>query len=129
MREIKFRAWLDFWPKPAYPFLASVITLSMGVIDGRKRYHIKFQCFEGQYETNIEPERLMQYTGLHDKNGEEIWEGDVISTLYGNITFKIPETYFLLAKRPDDFIKEIEVIGNIWENSGSEVVQIKKPAE
>ena len=57
MREIKFRAWNNA-EKKMYP----------EVEDIRERYEIY----------------LMQYTGLKDKNGKEIYEGDIVEYKYLN---------------------------------------------
>lgn len=63
MREIKFRAWDE-----------DNNIMYLGVFDwGEGECWRKFRV-----ETIGDIPNLMQYTGLHDKNGKEIYEGDII---------------------------------------------------
>jgi len=128
MREIKFRAWLKgFWgggeiypAKMSEPFLITDITDWCG-ISKFKDFHLK-DCV------------IMQFTGLLDKNGKEIYEGDILLTnqvhkheiVFSHGSFKALEMAPMFSMRFGDFyLHDIsdfqdkitsEVIGNVWEN-------------
>ena len=79
MREIKFRGW--------YPSVKKMRNFSDGIIiaDDQDRYGMFFKCTEGN--VFLSKCEVMQFTGLKDKNGKEIYEGDIVK--FGQYEYQI----------------------------------------
>lgn len=141
MREIKFRAW-------------DKKTKKMRAVNSIV-FHYEEECFDFDnsrlpkvvnlwgkdiiedkaivLHREIKDVELMQYTGLKDKNGKEIYEGDVVKKVDTNglgwhrernckVSFD-KEGYWLLTTEYGDGywigevdIEQLEVIGNIFDN-------------
>ena len=124
MREIKFRAWDKNLKQ-----MVEVMTLSFrcGHIDCVHHAH---EHKGGHYLTNGEKDyNLMQYTGQKDRNGKEIYEGDIVREVIWkpdqkeDIRHKIKwyprNCSFGFSGRMqicEADARDWEVIGNIYEN-------------
>lgn len=117
MREIKFRAW------DAHKRMWTEYRIHDGVV-----YFLDKSTgvWVGKYDKRYKEFDLMQYTGLKDMKGKEIYEGDIVihHSKMCKIIFNVEEARFVL--RDDEFELEIpftnnnnkrmEIVGNIYEN-------------
>ena len=130
MRELKFRAWIK-----NYNCYADVLGFE------QDRLFVQFQSGErAQHRLYvlIEDCILEQYTGLKDKNGKEIYEGDIVEYdwyVRNDKAYRVKEKVVfddMGARLGNDRIRNcsnVEVIGNIHENAdllGKEWVQHRK---
>lgn len=118
MREIKFRAWNKNLKKM---YKIGQITLEKGTwnYEPDNREYIGMSI---PYQPSFV---LMQYTGLKDKNGREIYEGDIVTCGDKNIKYLIEWQDTGLKGRQwnnSSYIglkywqKDLEVIGNEFDN-------------
>ncbi len=120
MREIKFRFWHRFDKQmyPVYDLQGDTATGTLcSLIVNKSKNHVN------RMPTRIENGELMQYTGLKDKNGKEIYEGDIVQMpnwLYPvEVIFSLPKCRFCCQLKGgiNDYIPlHSVVIGNIHEN-------------
>jgi len=115
-REIKFRAW----HKEEKQMLQKIKALYFDK-DGLRGWAAIYIEGKERGEGNFQPGEveIMQYTGLKDKNGKEIYEGDIIEYLgYDGKKYKqkCPNlTAFHFWQETEDN-ETVLVIGNIYEN-------------
>lgn len=102
MREIKFRAWFSKEPDWCNQLFYSDEEGQLG---------------DWFSECLHEGDAIfMQYTGLKDKNGKEIYEGDVLKIFEGKYVVRDMRQLFFHYRSDGWYETKIEVIGNIYEN-------------
>ncbi len=132
MREIKFRAWDK---KLKIMRIVEMLRCSKtGKILGVKVWENTGERpfeFIDTYQSEKDRFVIMQYTGLKDKNGKEIYEGDILKigwagSFYIGVVEYDAKSACYMFKSNDKFVSLntftlspaawIEVIGNIYEN-------------
>lgn len=119
MSKFQFRAWdgkiMRYAFLVARPQFADVLMIMQDEDFAREQY-------------NLQEWKVMQFTGLFDKGGNAIWEGDIIKYIPFNynsdlIYVQCPTLdnfhwYSELQSMFEDFEDkcQIEVVGNIYEN-------------
>jgi hypothetical protein len=138
MREIKFRAW---WQHDKYNHDGAMY--GVGAVDWTKpdfgeperelcQHPTQVALVDYPYEVGTyqklgwnENCTLMQYTGLKDKNGVEIYEGDIVEEPGSRyeVVYHADGFYMRDMHEPDNMLIQLrhgylhcEVIGNIYEN-------------
>ena len=110
MREIKFRGFNKGTKKWYYGFFTRTEYTGDYWIDGRT-------------SGIVEEDSIGQYTGLKDKNGVEIYEGDLVK--FGALTHKViwneeRASFVLMFEKKSFYMSDMDrekynVVGNIYE--------------
>lgn len=126
-REIKFRAW-DKKVGQMINHIASIVWDFNGrpiLLKSIYDLEIKDGQNSGTYERLINQIVLMQFTGLKDKNGNEIYEGDIFMdeedgstnyVIWDEILGGWDTNEWYDPKDLVDHASSLEIIGNIYEN-------------
>jgi uncharacterized phage protein (TIGR01671 family) len=124
MREIKFRAWIFQEERMAdvldLEFRHNRIRVDHSDMDGSHAFYSNIGNKKPRYI-------LMQYTGLKDNNGKEIYEGDVLHHNYyqekGIVIWHASQSRWALEysdKKTQELFPidslSFKILGNIYEN-------------
>ncbi|MEC2873215.1 YopX family protein [Bacillus bombysepticus] len=120
MREIKFRVWDKVIPRDLQEVEDGVASGEIVEWDYVKKSSYLMDGLNGKYP-------IMQYTGVSDLQGNEIYEGDIVKNAFGEeykIIWDEKRCQFIAVTTIEDgsewyqnVSRSLEVIGNIYENS------------
>jgi len=116
MRDIKFRYWDPVYHDPVNG------QMIYSEVKGLKWF---FKRYQEAVDLHNNP-TLMQFTGLQDKNGRDIYEGDLVRDNFNNVEEVLEmdgNGCFPFIQWPEYKcwnVSECEVIGNIYETTEME---------
>jgi len=117
MREIKFRAW----DKKEEEIINNIHEINPSFTTGPQIFFLNKYLEDDNFE-------VMQYTGLLDKNGKEIYEGDVLEweerrVIDSRVVEFDDGGFWIIGKKNEPWRERFmpseatrEIIGNIYEN-------------
>ena len=121
MKELKIKAWLKKEKK-----MVSIIGIDFNY--GYIRYTEDDNLFNSDYKVaEFKDIELLQFTGLKDNGGQELYEADVIKfndgidDIYGLISYDDEDatyrvSYENITEHLSDREGDFEIVGNIFEN-------------
>lgn len=134
MREIKFKAWDKIGKRIGEVNYIKYSDVQYNQVSARFKQNGKTvdEWFAYGDKDGCDNIILMQYTGLKDRNGKEIYEGDILQLFYGKENTPLTTTKVFFNKEGYWDSKNLseqhpfracyggfskcEVIGNIYEN-------------
>lgn len=120
MRETKFRVWDKKEKRMKYVLQLEWHTDHSGKLIAIHTYPLGIYMNNHPNSKRIDDLILIQYTGLKDKNGKEIHEGDIVENQYDDYVIKFIDGEFAMISKlrrlPMINVNKSKIIGNIYEN-------------